>query len=218
MKYEELLSRIVNELGLEFSEEQNKQMLRFVSEIELFNPKYKLVGAEGDDILIRHVGDCLAAVPVIKKLIEGKEDVTFADLGSGAGFPGIVLAIAFPDYKFSLIERMNRRVSFLNNVIVACRLNGRVKVVPKDIKNVDEKFDIITFRAFHPLFDILDDVDKICKDSTHVCAYKAKSDTLLAELSVVEDNCTTKWTNVIEELDPPMFDASRKLCILQRAK
>lgn len=218
MKYEELLAKIIKEIGITFTENQTKQMLRFVSEIELFNPKYKLVGAEGDDILIRHVGDCLAAVPTIERVIENCEDAKFADVGSGAGFPGIVLAVAFPNQKFTLIERMNRRVGFLNNVIAALRLNDRVRVVSKDLKDVDEKFDIITFRAFHPLFDIMDDIDNICKDSGHVCAYKAKADTLLPELSMVEEICNTKWISTIEELHVPMFDASRKLCILQKAK
>jgi 16S rRNA (guanine527-N7)-methyltransferase len=218
MKYEELLSRITKELGLTFNDTQNKQMLRFVSEIELFNPKYKLVGAEGDDILIRHIGDCLAAVPAIERSIEQCPDASFADVGSGAGFPGIVLAIAFPNNKFTLIERMNRRVSFLTNVIAALRLNDRVRVVSKDLKDVDEKFDVVTFRAFHPLFDIMDDISNICKDTTRVCAYKAKADTLLAELGMVDEICKTKWISTVEELHVPLMDASRKLCILQRAK
>ena len=218
MKYEELLSKILKEIGLTFNEEQMKQMLRFVSEIELFNPKYKLVGAEGDDIIIKHVGDCLAAVPAIQRAIEGTTDAVFADVGSGGGFPGIVLAVAFPNHKFTLIERMNRRVGFLNNVIAALRLNDRVRVVSKDLKDVDEKFDIVTFRAFHPLFDIMDEINNICKDTTKVCAYKAKADTLLPELDMVEEVCTSKWISNIEELHVPMLNASRKLCILQRAK
>ncbi len=216
MKYEELLLKILNEIGITFTENQIKQTLRFVSEIEIFNPKYKLVGAEGDDIIIRHIGDCLAAVPLIEKLIDGKEDATFADLGSGAGFPGIVLAIAFPNHKFTLIERMNRRVSFLNNVIAALRLNDRVRVVPKDLKDVDETFDIISFRAFHPLFDILDDVAKISNDETFVCAYKGKVDRLLAELEIVSESCSVKWKYNIEDLAVPYLDASRKLCILKK--
>lgn len=216
MKYEELLSRILNEIGITFSQEQIKQTLRFVSEIEIFNPKYKLVGAEGDDIIIRHIGDCLAAVPLISQLIEGKEDATFADLGSGAGFPGIVLAIAFPNHKFTLVERMNRRVSFLNNVIAALRLNDRVTILAKDLCEVDEKFDIITFRAFHPLFDILDDVSKISSNDTYVCAYKAKVDKLVAELETVDEKCVVKWNYNIENLDVPLLDATRKLCVLQK--
>ena len=55
----------------------------------------------------------------------------------------------------------------LNNVIAALRLNDRVRVLPKDLKEVDETFDIVTFRAFHPLFDILDDeysIQSVYKD------------------------------------------------------
>lgn len=218
MKYDELLATIINELGITFTETQTSQMLRFVSEIELFNPKYKLVGAEGDDILIRHIGDCLAAVPAITRAIEDCDDATFADVGSGAGFPGIVLAIAFPNNKFTLIERMNRRVSFLTNVVAALRLNDRVTVLSKDLNAVDETFDVVTFRAFHPLFDIMDDISHICKDTTRVCAYKAKADTLLPELSMLDEICKTKWISTIEELHVPLLDASRKLCILQRVK
>lgn len=216
MSIEKVLDSSIKELDVELDENQRKQLLRYISEISLFNPKYKLVGAHGEDIVTKHIADCLSAVNVIKNLIKDNKDATFCDLGSGAGLPGIVLAIAFKDNNFTLVERMTRRVFFLNNAIAALKLGDRVKVIPQDLKTIDKKFDIVTFRAFHPLFDILDDIDNITDDKSYICAYKAKQDTLDAELEMVEETCTSKWTSRNVELKVPNLDAERRLCILQK--
>jgi 16S rRNA (guanine527-N7)-methyltransferase len=189
-------------------------MLRYVSEIELFNKAYKLVGAQGDDIITKHIMDSLSAVKEIEKLID--KDSIICDVGSGAGLPGIPLAIYFENNKFSLIERMSRRVSFLTNAVIALKINDRVEIVAKDLKEVDKKFDLVTFRAFHPLFDIVDDIDKITKPTSTICAYKAKRDTLDAEITILEKDCKSKWNYKFVDLDIPFIDAPRMLCLLTK--
>jgi 16S rRNA (guanine527-N7)-methyltransferase len=196
------------------SQTQIDKMLRYVSEIELFNKAYKLVGAQGDDIITKHIMDSLSAVKEIEKLIDN--DSIICDVGSGAGLPGIPLAIYFENNKFSLIERMSRRVSFLTNAVIALKINDRVEIVAKDLKEVDKKFDLVTFRAFHPLFDIVDDIDKITKPTSTICAYKAKRDTLDAEITILEKDCKSKWNYKFVDLDIPFIDAPRMLCLLTK--
>ncbi len=175
---------------------------------------YKLVGAQNEEIITKHIMDSLIAVKEIEKHID--DNSLICDVGSGAGLPGIPLAIYFENNKFTLVERMSRRVNFLNNAVLALKINDRVSVVAKDLKDVKSTFDLVTFRAFHPLFDIVDDIDKITHKSSIICAYKAKVESVEAELKIVEETCTSKWEYENIALDIPFIDAPRMLCLLTK--
>ena len=101
---------------------------KYAAELNLFNSAYDLVGADSvEDILTKHILDCLAAVPLLKQLIAktgNPEKPHIADVGSGGGLPGIPLAIAFPDARFTLIERMSKRCTFLENCILTLGLKN----------------------------------------------------------------------------------------------
>jgi len=158
--------------------------------------------------------DSLSAVKEIEKHIDA--DSVICDVGSGAGLPGIPLAIYFENNKFALIERMSRRVNFLTNAVIALRINDRVEIISKDLKDVDKIFDLVTFRAFHPLFDIVDELDKITKPNSIICAYKAKKESVDAELEIVESDCRSKWDYEYVDLNIPFIEAPRMLCILKK--
>ena len=145
----DLLLEGAEKLKLDLTSLQRERLERYISEIELFNPIYKLVSYQDrDELIIRHILDSLAGV----KVFEALEGSSIADLGTGAGFPGVVLAIML-DRPIVLVERMKRRVDFLKNVILRCNLKN-VRIVSKDVSEVEERFDIVTCRAFHPIFDI----------------------------------------------------------------
>jgi 16S rRNA (guanine527-N7)-methyltransferase len=215
-KYDDLLHSSIEQLGLEFDEGQYSQLSTYIRELELWNPVYKLVGANGDELVTKHIVDSLSASSTIKELLSGKPDSLIADLGSGAGLPGIPLAIALKDYRFTLVERMGRRVGFLHNALALCRLSDRVEVYDRDLSEVKGSFDLITFRAFHPLYDILDAVNPILAPDGVVCAYKGQNEQLSAELEMVETHCKSTWTYERVPLVVPRLDAQRMLCILRK--
>ncbi|MCL2139316.1 MAG: class I SAM-dependent methyltransferase, partial [Treponema sp.] len=94
---------------------------QYLAEIERFNPSLSLVGTNDRHCLIvRHILDSLAPLGIIFRAMNGSH-ASIADVGSGAGLPGIPLAITLPDVKFTLIERKNRRAGFLRNV---CNILG----------------------------------------------------------------------------------------------
>ena len=111
--------------------------------------KRGLIGPrEGDRIWERHILNCL---PVTTLIPEG---ATVADIGSGAGLPGIVIAIARPDLTVTLIEPLARRVDFLNEV--AAKLPN-VTVVRGKAENIKGKrFDFVTARAVAPLAKLVE--------------------------------------------------------------
>ncbi len=216
-KYDDLLGSSLQGLGLSFDSVQMAQLNAYITELELWNPTYKLVGAQGEELITKHIIDSLSAVPVMQKLLESfGSGAKIADLGSGAGLPGIPLAIALKEYRFTLVERMLRRVGFLRNALAICRLTERVEVLDKDLKDVDQSFDLITFRAFRPLCDILDLVQPILTEDGVVCSYKGQAASLAEELEKVQVVCTSKWSHSLISLEVPYLDAERMLCLLKK--
>ena len=97
--------------GVDKAEDKAIILEKYLNEIMLFNPTLKLVGEkERDEIIYRHILDSASAYPLFSSMT--KTSSTIADLGTGAGLPGVVLAILFPDRNFVLIDRMTRRIGF----------------------------------------------------------------------------------------------------------
>lgn len=216
-KYDGLLGSSLEALGIVFDQNQMARLNAYIAEIELWNPTYKLVGAQGEDLITRHIIDSLSAVPVLRGLLDTLgPDARIADLGSGAGLPGIPLAIALQEHHFTLVERMERRVGFLRNALAICRLGERVEVLDRDLKDVEQTFDLITFRAFRPLPDILDLVEPILTPTGVICAYKGQAASLHEELEKVRLVCTSAWTTAEVSLDVPYLEAERMLCLLEK--
>ena len=202
----DLLLEGASKLGLTLSPNQKEKLEKYISEIELFNPIYKLVSySDKDELIIRHILDSMAGV----KVFEGLKGNSIADLGSGAGFPGIILAIML-DRPIVLVERMKRRVDFLKNVILRCNLKN-VKIISRDVSEVEEKFDIVTCRAFHPIFDVIDDVEKILNDDGVFAPYKGKKSYLYSEIENL-----LNWDVDVINLRVPFLDEERIIAMMRK--
>lgn len=202
----DLLLEGAEKLKLDLTSLQRERLERYISEIELFNPIYKLVSYQDkDELIIRHILDSLAGV----KVFEALEGSSIADLGTGAGFPGVVLAIML-DRPIVLVERMKRRVDFLKNVILRCNLKN-VRIVSKDVSEVEERFDIVTCRAFHPIFDIIDDVDRILSPNGVFAPYKGKKSYLYSEIENLSN-----WDVSITNFHVPFLDEERIIALMRK--
>lgn len=104
---------------------------------------------EGDKLWSRHVSNSLALVDVLPL----GSDV--ADVGSGAGLPGIPLAITRPDLRFTLVEPLLRRATFLNETIEELGLEDRVRVDRIRAEDSDDVFDVVVCRAVASLDKLL---------------------------------------------------------------
>lgn len=196
-------------LGVEDSAAKSVLLERYVSEIMLFNPSLKLVGAkEKDDIIVRHIFDCASAYPVFLDKTEKGDRI--ADMGSGAGLPGIVLAVLLPTRKFYLIERMQRRVGFLRSVSAVLRLDN-VSVIDCDIKDTKERFDCVTTRAFHPLLDTARDAVKL---SSKALFYKGTRENTERE-SLSLSSAGYSFDEEIIPLEVPGLGEERNILILE---
>jgi 16S rRNA (guanine527-N7)-methyltransferase len=126
---------------------------RYIAEIELFNPAYGLVGTQDrQELVVKHILDSLAPLGLISGLLRDDAGAPhIADVGSGAGLPGLPLAIALPLARFTLIERMGRRTGFLRNTVAALGLSNVTVEEAEMEKAAPGRFDLAVFRAFRPL-------------------------------------------------------------------
>lgn len=145
MTREEFVSAL-KEIGVEINERQAEQFYMYAALLKEWNEKMNLTGiSEEADVLQMHFYD--SVVPFARlKITEG----TFADVGAGAGFPSIPCLIAFPNLKVTIIEPLQKRCTFLNEVVRVLELNN-IEVVnarAEDfVSDHRESFDIVSARA-----------------------------------------------------------------------
>lgn len=211
----ELLVSGLGRIGAPSDERTSGRLELFISEIMLFNPALKLVGdKDPDEIIIRHVLDSAAAYPVFMK--ETAEGAVIADLGSGAGFPGVVLSILMPDRHFVLVERMQRRSQFLKGVLARTGL-ANAEVEESDLSAVRRRFDAVTCRAFHPVFSVAEDVLDILSPGAPLLLYKGQRKNVSSELDVLRGEGYS-FDEQIEDLRVPYLDEARTMAVLRNIR
>lgn len=125
---------------------------------------------EADRVWDRHISNCAAMAELLP------QDSHIVDIGSGAGLPGLVLGIVRPDIKVTLIEPLQRRCDFLNEVINDLGIADRVKVVrgrAQDSKGINA--DVVTARAVAPLGKLLTWALPLTRKGGEVLAMKGAS-------------------------------------------
>jgi 16S rRNA (guanine527-N7)-methyltransferase len=141
--------------GIGLNEDQLEQLSVYAQMLVKTNEVMNLTNITDDEgIAVRHFIDSLTLVPYIRaeQKKEGREDLTIIDVGTGAGFPGVVLKIAMPSLRLTLLDSLNKRLNFLNEVSTALGLSdvktvhGRAEDAGRDMK-LREKFDISCARA-----------------------------------------------------------------------
>jgi 16S rRNA (guanine527-N7)-methyltransferase len=171
---------------------------KYIEEIERFNPAYGLVGTnDRRGLVIRHILDSLAPLGIIRRLLNragaGRAGAAaastaeaaprIADIGSGAGLPGIPLAISLPRCSFTLIERMGKRAGFLRGAVSALKLfNVSVEEAEME-KSPRGRFDLVVTRAFHPLEKkLLKKTLRLCREGGALAAYKGRKEKIEREI------------------------------------
>ena len=145
----EILIEGCQKLGLPLSQEQISQFMIYYENLIEKNKVMNLTAiTEFEDVMVKHFIDSLA---IIKAVDMGKAKRVL-DLGTGAGFPGIPLKILYPQTEFVLMDSLNKRVKFLNEVIENCHLenitavHGRAEEMGRN-EEYRESFDLCVSRA-----------------------------------------------------------------------
>jgi len=206
---EELLSEGLQRLGFVGREDLERGLSRHIREIEAWNPSAGLVKATGAELVVRHALDSLAGAPAFASLPAGS---VVLDLGSGAGFPGVPLALARPDLSFQLLERSSKRCTFLEHCVAVLHL-GNTGVFVGDARSYRGRADAVTFRAVSALTPEFLRSSGILALAPLVVAYKGTMVRTGAELCAVRE----LYASVeVVPIEVPFLRGERTLVVLRR--
>ena len=197
----------VEALSLELSEQQVAQLLDYLALMAKWNAVYNLTSLrEPMQMVTHHLLDSLAAVSAFA----GARNVL--DVGAGGGLPGIVLAIARPDMKVSLIDTVHKKTAFLKQVKAELELaNVTVYTAKVQELTVTQPFDVITSRAFADLSDFVNWSAHLLADDGQFIALKG-----VAPPSE-QQRLPAEWqVSQLRPLQVPGLEAERHLVFIQK--
>ncbi|MGX9728513.1 MAG: 16S rRNA (guanine(527)-N(7))-methyltransferase RsmG [Candidatus Electronema sp. VV] len=139
----------LNRLGLSLDGPAMERLLLYCGELQKWNRKINLLAREttAAEMIEKHFLDSLALLPLLDR--HGGPGENLLDVGSGAGFPGLVLAAAMPELRVTLLEPRQKRTAFLRHIIRTLELRN-VQVREERLEQgqpLPEQFDFITSRA-----------------------------------------------------------------------
>lgn len=142
MNREEFIAEL-EKLGITLTTEQEIKLEKFYNLLIEWNQKINLTRiVEKEDVYLKHFYDSLT----ITKVVDLSKIETLCDVGTGAGFPGIVLKIVYPNLKITLVDSLLKRVNYLNIIIKELELEN-IKAIHTRGEDLKETFDIVTARA-----------------------------------------------------------------------
>lgn len=156
-------------LDIEVSSTQVEQFEQYLLLLEKWNKTYNLTAIRNiDEMLEKHLTDSLS----IAKMVYGNN---FLDVGTGAGLPGIPLAILYPEKKFTLLDSNGKKTRFLQQVKAQLKLNN-VQVQNRRIEEfaAHEQFDAVLSRAFASLSDMINGSKHVCEANGFFFAMKGQ--------------------------------------------
>lgn len=168
--------RFLDELGIKYDDDKLNKLEKYYEMLIKYNKVMNLTGiTEKKQVYLKHFYDSLTIV----KVINLNNCDNLCDIGTGAGFPGMVIKILYPHIKVTLVDSLNKRIRFLNDVINKLELSN-IETIHSRIEdyahNNKNKFDIVTARAVAPLNILLEYAMPITKIDSYFIAMKGKEE------------------------------------------
>ncbi len=206
----ELFISSLKELNIEVTEEKLNKLDRFYDLLIDWNNKINLTRiVEKEEVYLKHFYDSLTII----KEIDLNQVETLCDVGTGAGFPGIVLKIFYPNLKITLVDSLLKRVNYLNSIIKDLELND-IKAIHARGEDVKEKFDIVTSRAVANIEKLVIYTMHLVKKEGRLVALKGDIDKELTD--EVKRKLEKKYIiERINKFELPIENSKRSLVILK---
>jgi 16S rRNA (guanine527-N7)-methyltransferase len=204
---EDLLEDGIYELGLEERLAGDERLMEFITELMNWNRIYNLTSVrKPTEIVTRHILDSLSILPYLK----GRRVL---DIGTGAGLPGIPLAIACPELEFVLLDSSSKKLRFVQQTLAILKLdNVTLEHTRIEDYRPQERFDSVVCRAFSELRELYRHAARLCTSGGRILAMKGIYP--VAEIESLHNR------NVIEQvvsLTIPGLEAERHLVCMQAA-
>ena len=216
----DILERGCQLLNLSITEKQEEQFMQYYELLVEWNKVMNLTGiTEFDEVMRKHFLDSLSIV----KAIEKKDMLRVLDLGTGAGFPVIPLKIMVPEWDIVLLDSLNKRIKFLNEVIGQLGLqkistiHGRAEDFARK-EEYREKFDLVVSRAVANLSSLSEYCLPYVKQQGIFVSYKASD--VEEEVREAKKAVTVLGGNLEKtvEFQLPDTDIDRTLLVIQKIK
>ena len=199
-------------LKLDLSVQQKQSLIGYLYELEKWNKTYNLTAIRSiDDMLVHHVFDCLSVIPAIKdfEIKQGRSFKTVVDVGSGAGLPAVVLAIARNDLDVICIDAVEKKHVFVMHVINKLGLVNLSSMHARVESIQNLSVDLIVSRAFSALSTFVDLAQGLVTESGSIVAMKSKR--LESEIKEFEKKCLPWEIDYVAQLHVPQLEAERFL-------
>lgn len=211
-------SEFINELkslNIELTEQQKKQLEKYYELLVEYNKVMNLTGiTEKDQVYLKHFYDSITLV----KIIDLQQEKTLCDIGTGAGFPGLVIKIIFPELQVTLVDSLNKRIEFLKTVIKELNLKNIVAIharAEEYARDNREKYDVVVSRAVSNLNTLLEYNIPLLKKNKYFIAYKGN-----ISREIIESRNALKLLNSeiekIEEFKLPKEESTRTLIKIKK--
>jgi 16S rRNA (guanine527-N7)-methyltransferase len=201
----------LNQLGLALTEAQIAQLLDYLGLIGKWNQVYNLTAVRDPAEMLRlHLLDCLAIIPPLRRQTGGRP-IALLDVGSGAGLPGVVIAICCPEIQVDCVDTVAKKAAFIQQVAATSKL-ANLRGVHNRVEKLPGQYAAITSRAFASLADFVVLSASALAEGGIWLAMKAKppTDELAAMPAGVE-------MFHVEQLKVPGLDADRCIVWMKRA-
>lgn len=202
-------------LGIELDDLKLAKLNKFYELLISWNEKINLTTiTKREDVYLKHFYDSLTLV----KGIDLTRDLKVLDVGTGAGFPGIVLKIVFPNLKITLLDSLNKRINYLNEIIKELDLKDidtkclRVE----DYAHIDrEKYDLVVARAVSHLGILIETCTPLLKVGAYLIAMKSNVEEEIEESSNILKNIKAEIKEIVS-FNLPIENSIRTLVKVQK--
>lgn len=197
----ELLEAGLEKLGLQTSRQLCENYFTYIELLSKWNKAYNLTAIKGEEAMLnRHVLDSLS----VHSYIEGERCL---DVGTGAGLPGLILALAQPEKKWVLLDSNQKKLRFIQHVKTVLGITN-IEIVHARVETyqVEQTFDTVICRAFTSMDNYIALVQHLCK--TNACVLAMKGAKVDEEHDSIKSLCKSSETII---LDVPGSDGQRAL-------
>lgn len=216
-EFYEKMKSLSNNIDIEITKSQVEKFYIYMIQLLEWNKKINLTAIEDqDEIILKHFIDSLT----IEKYIKNAKNII--DIGTGAGFPGIPIAIMNNNINITLLDSLNKRIKFLDNIIQKLELNnviaihGRAEDIAK-LEEYREKFDIVTSRAVAPFNILLEYMLPFNKVNGKSISMKGSNIEEIENSSKALNELGGKIES-IEKINLPNTEVQRNIIIIKKIK
>jgi 16S rRNA (guanine527-N7)-methyltransferase len=204
------LGAAADALGLQLSDGQFEQLLGYLELIAKWNKVYNLTAVrDPEEMLVQHLFDSLAVVGPLRRHTAGA-GIRLLDVGSGAGLPGVVIAVCCPEIQAECVDTVGKKAAFIQQVAAQLEMPN-LRGLHERVENLKGPYDVICSRAFASLQDFVSWSGAALAEQGVWLAMKGKQPT-----AEIEELPTAAQVFHVEQLSVPELAAERCLVWMRK--